>query len=57
MAQKWQQEVEVIGRRDVPEDLIRKGREVERRVLAGAVRHHFEGRVILNGHKTVVFKD
>jgi formyltetrahydrofolate deformylase len=52
-----EQDVEVISHRDMPEDLIRKGRDIERRVLARAVRHHLEGRVILNGHKTVVFKD
>ena len=52
-----EQDVEVISHRDLPEDLIRKGRDIERRVLARAVRHHLEGRVILNGDKTVVFRD
>jgi formyltetrahydrofolate deformylase len=52
-----EQDVEVISHRDMPEDLTRKGRDIERRVLARAVRHHLEGRVILNGDKTVVFKD
>ncbi len=52
-----EQDVQVISHRDMPEDLIRKGRDIERRVLARAVRHHLEGRVILNGHKTVVFTD
>ena len=36
---------------------IRKGRDIERRVLARAVRLHIEDRVILNGAKTVVFTD
>ncbi|KAB0267852.1 formyltetrahydrofolate deformylase [Microvirga brassicacearum] len=52
-----EQDVEVISHRDMPDDLIRKGRDIERRVLARAVRHHLEGRVILNGHKSVVFTD
>ena len=36
---------------------VRKGRDIERRVLARAIRHHLEDRVILNGRKTVVFMD
>ena len=40
-----------------PEDLVRKGRDIERRVLARAVRHHLADRVLLNGTKTVVFTD
>ncbi|MET0906848.1 MAG: formyltetrahydrofolate deformylase [Tardiphaga sp.] len=50
-----EQDVERISHRDSPEDLVRKGRDIERRVLARAVRHHLEDRVILNGKKTVVF--
>lgn len=50
------QDVEAIGHADTPEDLVRKGRDIERRVLASAVRHHLEGRVFLNGPRTVVFK-
>ena len=50
-------DVERISHRDRPEDLVRKGRYFERRVLARAVRHHLEDRVILNGRKTVVFMD
>jgi formyltetrahydrofolate deformylase len=52
-----EQDVERISHRDTPEDLVRKGRDIERRVLARAVRHHLEDRVILNGRKTVVFMD
>jgi formyltetrahydrofolate deformylase len=37
------------------EDLIAAGRDVESRVLARAVKLHLENRVMLNGHKTVVF--
>jgi formyltetrahydrofolate deformylase len=52
-----EQDVERISHRDSPEDLIRKGRDIERRVLARAVRYHLEDRVLLNGRKTVVFTD
>jgi len=51
------QDVERISHRDTPEDLVRKGRDIERRVLARAIRYHLEDRVILNGRKTVVFTD
>lgn len=50
-----EQDVERISHADTPEDLVRKGRDIERRVLARAVRYHLEDRVLLNGSKTVVF--
>jgi len=49
------QDVEAITHADSPEDLVRKGRDIERRVLARAVQYHLEDRVLLNGSKTVVF--
>jgi formyltetrahydrofolate deformylase len=52
-----EQDVERISHRDRPEDLVRKGRDIERRVLARALRHHLEDRVILNGRRTIVFPD
>jgi formyltetrahydrofolate deformylase len=52
-----EQDVERISHVDTPEDLIRKGRDIERRVLARAVRWRIEDRVLLNGRKTVVFRD
>ena len=52
-----EQDVERISHRDTPEDLIRKGRDIERRVLARALRYRLEDRVLLNGRKTVVFTD
>ena len=51
------QDVESITHRDSAEDLVRKGRDIERRVLARAVRYHLEDRILLNGRKTVVFAD
>ena len=50
-----EQDVERITHSDGAEDLVRKGRDIERRVLARAVRYHLEDRVMLNGRKTVVF--
>ena len=52
-----EQDVERISHRDRPADLIRKGRDIERRVLARAVRWVVDDRVLLNGRKTVVFTD
>jgi formyltetrahydrofolate deformylase len=49
------QDVEPISHADTPEDLVRKGRDIERRVLARAVSYHLEGRTFLSGHRTVVF--
>ena len=51
------QDVEHISHADSPDDLIRKGRDIERRVLARAVQYHLEDRVLLDGVKTVVFRD
>jgi formyltetrahydrofolate deformylase len=50
------QDVEAITHADSPEDLVRKGRDIERRVLAEAVRLHLQDRVLLNGSRTVVFR-
>jgi formyltetrahydrofolate deformylase len=50
-----EQDVERISHADTPDDLVRKGRDIERRVLARAVRYHLEDRVIMNAKKTVVF--
>jgi formyltetrahydrofolate deformylase len=51
-----EQDVERVSHRDTPDDLVRKGRDIERRVLADGVRFLLENRVIQNGHKTVVFR-
>ncbi|MBW4332134.1 formyltetrahydrofolate deformylase [Stakelama sp. CBK3Z-3] len=51
------QEVEPVTHADSPDDMIRKGRDVERRVLAAAVRDHLEQRTVIDGHRTIVFHD
>ena len=50
-----EQDVERISHRDTPEVLVRKGRDIERRVLARAIVNVLEDRVLLNHCKTVVF--
>lgn len=50
------QDVIRISHRDSIEDLIRKGRDLEKLVLARAVRAHLENRVLVYGNKTVVFE-
>ena len=50
------QDVAHVTHRDTVEDLVRLGREVERRVLARAVRWHLEDRILVDGVRTVVFE-
>ena len=50
-----EQDVERVSHDDSPEDLVRKGRDIERRVLSRAVLLFLEDRAIINGQRTVVF--
>ena len=50
-----EQDVVRVSHRDTVEDLIRKGRDLEKVVLSRAVRQHVENRVLVYGNKTVVF--
>lgn len=50
------QDVTHVTHRDTVEDLVRLGREVERRVLARAVRRHLEDRVLVDGNRAVIFE-
>jgi formyltetrahydrofolate deformylase len=52
-----EQDVERISHADSPADLVRKGRDIERRVLARALAFHLEDRVLVNKNRTVVFRD
>lgn len=49
------QSVAPVNHRNSVEDLMRKGRELERSVLADAVRWHIEGRILAYKNKTVIF--
>jgi formyltetrahydrofolate deformylase len=51
-----EQDVERVSHNDTAEDLVRQGRDIERRVLARALAWHLDGRVLLNGSRTVVFR-
>lgn len=50
-----EQDVVRVSHRDTVEDLIRKGKDLERVVLARAVRLHLQHRVLVYGNRTVVF--
>jgi formyltetrahydrofolate deformylase len=50
-----EQEVARVNHTHSPEDLAAMGRDVERLALSRAVRWHAEQRVLLDGHKTIVF--
>ena len=49
------QDVIPVTHRETPDTLMRMGRDVERQVLARAVKAHVEDRVLVYGNKTVVF--
>jgi formyltetrahydrofolate deformylase len=50
-----EQDVARVSHRDTVADMVRKGRDLERLVLARAVRLHLEDRILVHGNKTVVF--
>jgi formyltetrahydrofolate deformylase len=50
-----EQDIARISHRDQVEDLIQKGRDLERIVLSRAVRWHIESRILVYANKTVVF--
>jgi len=50
-----EQDVVRVSHRDEIDDLIRKGKDLERVVLARAVRSHLQNRVLVYGNRTVVF--
>jgi len=51
-----EQDVVRVSHRDSIDDLIQKGRDLEKVVLSRAVRWHLENRVLMYGNKTVVFE-
>ncbi|WP_462381697.1 formyltetrahydrofolate deformylase [Pseudomonas sp. Marseille-QA0892] len=50
-----EQDVARVTHGDSPEDMVRLGKDVERRVLARGLRFHLEDRVLVHDNKTVVF--
>jgi formyltetrahydrofolate deformylase len=51
-----EQDVVRASHRDRVEDMVRKGRDLEKVVLARAVRWHLDDRILVYGNKTVVFE-
>ncbi|MDZ8258322.1 formyltetrahydrofolate deformylase [Nostoc sp. ChiQUE01b] len=51
-----EQDVVRVSHRDEVDDLLRKGKDLERVVLARAVRSHLQNRVLVYGNRTVVFE-
>ena len=49
------QDVVPCTHRDTPQDLVRKGRDVERVVLARAVSWHVDDRILVHGRRTIAF--
>ena len=49
------QDVTRVSHRDETDDLVRIGRDIERLVLARAVKAHLDDRVLLDGDRTIVF--
>ena len=51
-----EQDVARVDHAMTPKELVRMGSDIESLVLARAVRRHVEHRILLNGHRTVVFR-
>ena len=50
------QDVQPVGHRMTPDELVAVGNDIERVVLARGVQYHAQKRVIINGRRTVVFR-
>ena len=50
------QDVIRVDHSDLPDDLVRYGKDIEKAVLARGLRYHLEDRVLVHGNKTVVFR-
>ena len=51
-----EQDIARVDHAMTPKELVRLGSDTESQVLARAVRRHVEHRILLNGHRTVVFR-
>jgi formyltetrahydrofolate deformylase len=52
-----EQDVTRISHSDSADDLVRKGRDLERQVLSRALRYYLNDRILINDNKSVVFAD
>ena len=51
-----EQDITRISHRDTTRDLVRKGRDLERMVLAKAIHYYAENRILMHGKKTIIFQ-
>lgn len=51
-----EQDAERVSHADSASELVRRGQDIEARVLSRALRLHAEGRVFIDGNRTVIFK-
>jgi formyltetrahydrofolate deformylase len=51
-----EQDIIRISHKDTVKDLIRKGRDLERRILSQALTYHTEHRILVHGKKTIIFE-
>jgi len=51
-----EQDITRISHRDTTRDLVRKGRDLERMVLAKAIHYYSENRILMQGKKTIIFQ-
>ena len=51
-----EQDVIRVDHGDTVGDMVRRGRDIERLVLARGLRWHLEDRVLVHGNKTVIFR-
>jgi len=51
-----EQDIIRISHRDTIKDLVRKGRDLERRILVQALMYHTEHRILVHGKKTIIFE-
>ena len=51
-----EQDVARVSHRDTLDELVKKGRDLEKVVLSRAVRWHIENRILLYGNKTIIFE-
>jgi formyltetrahydrofolate deformylase len=51
-----EQDIIRISHKDTINDLVRKGRDLERRILSQALMYHTEHRILVHGKKTIIFE-
>jgi formyltetrahydrofolate deformylase len=49
------QDVTHVSHRDAPRELVRKGKDIEKRVLSQAIRDQLEHKILPFGNKTIIF--